>query len=138
MRAPKRKRLRRRVMSVPPGVNLARLAKEASYEGSREHKDYPSFAGPPGLRSDASVCPRHIKDREVICGWLRSAIQRGAVGAPWESGFPRYVWYRHNDGTVFEGRLVNRGAGSYKGFPLDQDEWPKGIEEKYAWPHLRF
>ena len=34
--------------------------------------------------------------------------------------------------TVFEARLVNRESGSYKGYPLDSDEWPKGIESLYA------
>ena len=41
------------------------------------------------------------------------------------------VWYmRHN--IVFEARLVNREIGSYKGYPLDNDEWPMGIEQVYA------
>ena len=132
MRAPKRKRSQRRSMAVPPDVDLARIADQVSYVGSTDHKDYPSFAGPPGPRSDASLCPRHIKDPEMVCGWLRDAIRRGAVGAPWENGFPRYAWYKHEDGTVFEGRLSNRGPGAYKGYPLDRDQWPQGIEEKYA------
>ena len=34
--------------------------------------------------------------------------------------------------TVFEGRLVNRGNGTYKGFPLLRSEWPKGIEDWYV------
>lgn len=40
--------------------------------------------------------------------------------------FPRYVWHREGD-TVFEGRLVNRGNGSYKGFPLEKEEWPEPL-----------
>ena len=48
-----------------------------------------------------------------------------------EGGFPRYVWYK-DGGTIFEGRLVNRGSGSYKGYPLGEDEWPDGIEAIYA------
>ena len=40
--------------------------------------------------------------------------REGATGAPWEGGFPRYVWYKHGE-TVFEGRLVNRETGEYKG-----------------------
>ena len=54
------------------------------------------------------------------------------MGAPCENGFPRYVGYKHSDGVVFEDRLVNRGGGSYIGYPLDPDEWPAGIEEMYA------
>ena len=131
MRAPRRRRPRKRTMCVSPDHNLDCLAKRVGYVGSPEHKDFPSFAGPPRLRSDASCCPREIKDRKVVCEWLRSAIRRGAVGAPWEGDFPRYVWYKHGD-IVFEGRLVNRGNGLYKGYPLDSEEWPDGIEEIYA------
>ena len=131
MRTPRRRRPRKRTMCVPPGIDLNCLAKRVGYVGSPEHKDFPSFAGQPRLRSDASCCPREIKDREVVCEWLRSAIRRGATGAPWEGDFPRYVWYKH-DTMVFEGRLVNRGSGLYKGYPLDSKEWPDGIEEIYA------
>ena len=131
MRTPQRRRPRKRAMCVPPDTDLDCLAKRVGYVGSPEHKDFPSFAGQPRLRSDASCCPREIKDPEVICKWLRSAIRRGATGAPWEGNFPRYVWYKHGD-IVFEGRLVNRGNGSYKGYPLDNEEWPDGIEEIYA------
>ena len=128
MRAPQRKRPRRRSMAVPSGVDLAQIADQVSYIGSTDHKDYPSFAGQPRPRSDASLCPRHINDPAIITRWLRDAIRNGTVGAPWENGFPRYVWYKHTDGVVFEARLVNRGSGSYKGYPLDLAEWPAGIE----------
>ena len=91
-----------------------------------------SFAGPPRLRADASCCPRDLAaDQQTLNDWLREAIRRGATGAPWEGAFPRYVWYKHEN-TVFEGRLVNRETGEYKGYPLDRGEWPAGIEEVYA------
>jgi len=32
---------------------------------------------------------------------------------------------------VDEGRLVNSGTGEYKGYALEPDEWPKGIESYY-------
>ncbi|MDE0161214.1 MAG: hypothetical protein OXL98_05695 [Acidimicrobiaceae bacterium] len=60
---------------------------------------------------------------ELATGWLRSAIRAGSTGEPWEGGFPRYVWHREWD-TVFEARLVNRGNGSYKGYPLKDRERP--------------
>ena len=131
MRATRRKRPRRRTIYVPPDADLDRLANRVRYAGSPEHKDSRSFAGQPRLRADASCCPREIVDREVVDGWLRSAIRRGAIGAPWDGEFPRYVWYKWSD-IVFEGRLVNRGNGSYKGYPLDRQEWPDGIEAIYA------
>ena len=132
MRAPKRKRPQKREMLPTPNADLDSLAQSVTYEGSHEHKDIPSFAGPPRLRQgDASCCPRDIRDVETVCEWLREAIRRGAVGSFWEGSFPRYVWYKSDD-TVFEARLINRGNGSYKGYPLDREEWPAGIEDKYA------
>ena len=99
------------------------------YDGSQEHKDYVSFAGPPRPRGDASLCPREI-GRETATDWLRSAIRKGAT-SHWEGGFPRYVWHRQGD-TVFEARLINRGDGSYKGYPLEDSELPAGIERIYG------
>ena len=133
MRATRRRRPQRHEILDPSGADLNGLANRVVYVGSPEHKDIPSFAGQPRLRADASCCPREIVElgQKVVCGWLRSAIRRGAIGAPWEGGFPRYVWYK-DDGTVFEGRLVNRELGSYKGYPLNKNEWPRGIEKKYA------
>lgn len=126
MRAPRRRRPRRRSIHVPPDTNLADLASRASYVGSPEHKDSFGFAGQPRPRVDASLCPRGIQDLEVVTGWLRSAIRKGSTGAPWEGEFPRYVWHREGD-VVFEARLVNRVQGSYKGYPLNEDEQPPGI-----------
>jgi hypothetical protein len=62
---------------------------------------------------------------------LGEAVRRGAVGEHWEGAFPRYVWYKEAD-TVYEGRLVNREQGWYKGYPLARDEWPTGVEDVYG------
>ena len=135
MRAPRRHRPRPREIHAPiDAARLDSLARRARYVGSQEHKDVPSFAGAPRLRADASCCPRDLaQEQQRIDEWLRGGIRAGAVGAPWEGAFPRYVWYKHGE-TVFEGRLVNRETGEYKGFPLHRDEWPRGIEERYADP----
>lgn len=133
MRAPRRRRPRkRRIEVVPELVDMKALARQATYIGSPEHKDVPSYAGQPRLRADASCCPRDLaRNRALAEGWLREAIGRGAVGAPWEGAFPRYVWYQH-EGVVYEGRLVNSEGGSYKGYPLEPDEWPPGIDRVYG------
>ena len=132
MRSPKRKRPLRRSVVVQAPADLASLAARATYVESPEHKDVASFSGPPRLRGDASRCPRHLAmEREKLCDWLQTAIRLGAVGSPWEGEFPRYVWYKHEQ-MVFEGRLVNRTQGAYKGYPLAEDEWPNGIESIYG------
>lgn len=54
------------------------------------------------------------------------------MGALFEGGYPRYVWFKEDEETVYEARLVNRGKGTYKGYPLETDEWPSGIEDVYG------
>ena len=130
MRAPRRIRPKRREIHVPPNADLDSVAATVTYVGSPEHKDIPGFAGPPRPRGDASLCPRDIR-QETAEAWLRSAVRKGATSAQWEGGFPRYAWHRQGD-TVFEARLVNSGDGSYKGYPLKDDEWPPGIERIYG------
>ena len=125
MRAPRRRRPKRREIRVPPNADLVSVAATVTYVGSCEHKDFPSFAGPPCPRGDASLCPRHIR-QQTAEAWLRSAIRNGATSGLWEGGFPRYAWHREDD-NVFEARLVNSGDGSYKGYPLNDGEAPVGV-----------
>ena len=132
MRVSKRHRpFTRTLGSLPPGVDLPRLAERAHYVGSPEHKDTPSFAGQPKPRADATICDRSFIDKlPQLNSWLHSALTRGAVGAPWEGDFPRYVWFKEGN-VVYEARLVNSGTGEYKGYALEPNEWPKGIESFY-------
>ncbi|WP_291322839.1 hypothetical protein [Desulfonatronospira sp.] len=133
MRATRRRRPLTRVLTSSPGTRAGRreLAAKVSYVGSPEHKDTPSFAGPqPKPRPDASICDRDLAERqEQLTEWLRAAIEQGAFGELMEGEFPRYVWCKDGD-TVYEARLVNSGQGTYKGYPLLQDEWPAGLTEK--------
>lgn len=127
MRATKRRRpMRRTVSHVAPDLNLAELAAQ-SYVGSPEHKTFPSFAGPPRPRADATKCDPGLGDPAELTRWLRQAITLGNVGEPWEGDFPRYVWSRQDD-TVYEGRLVNQELGQYMGWPLHHSEWPEGVQ----------
>lgn len=113
---------------------LASCAERASYVGSAEHKSYPSFAGPPKLRSDATKCPQHIKDQKQITEWLRVAIRQGQVSNdPGRDSFPRYVWAQQQD-TWFEARLVNVEQGQYKGYPLAEHEVPIGLDAEGSSP----
>jgi hypothetical protein len=103
------------------------LADRVSYVGSSEHKTGLSFAGLPRPRADATICDVALNDRaEDIRRWLQDGIRHQSFGPPWEDGFPRYVWCKIDD-TVYEARLVNRGLGQYKGWQLNHDEWPDGI-----------
>jgi hypothetical protein len=128
MRAPRRRRpLVREIAPALQGVDLQAVAAKASYIGSPEHKDTPSFAGQPRPRADAAICDRSLAGKQGrVTRWLRKAIRLGSVSAYWEGGFPRYVWHRQED-VVFEARLVNQGNGQYKGYPLNREEWPQGL-----------
>jgi hypothetical protein len=131
VRTPKRKRpLPRKFAGDVAQEHLDHCATRVSYVGSPEHKSAPSFAGPPKLRSDASKCPTHLRNADEITDWVAGAIQRGQVSQdPGPDGFPRYVWAYELD-TWFEGRLVNETQGTYKGYPLSDDQVPHALKQR--------
>lgn len=132
MRLPRRRRpMHRHVVRPGAELNVSEIADRVIYVGSPEHKDTSSFAGAPRPRTDASICDKRLsQDLELVTEWLRAAIRRGAIGGILEGGFPRYVW--HKEGSlVYEARLVNRELGEYKGYPLNETEWPEGLDPLY-------
>lgn len=83
MRRHRHSRPRHRVVAVWPSgpPDFEAIAVHVRYVGSPEHKRYPSPAGNPALRSDASEChPRYI-DFEAITAILREGIRRGCIGS---------------------------------------------------------
>jgi hypothetical protein len=101
---------------LPPEL----LAERVRYLGSQEHKDYPSHAGEPGLRSDATRCDPAIT-REQAEAVLKMAINWRCVSEQHENGFPRYVWGRLK-GVLFQARLTNQEQGLYKGWAIEELE----------------
>jgi hypothetical protein len=95
-------------------VDLAQLAKRVRYVGSVEHKRYPSFAGKPRPRADATLCDPSLTDPVLLTKWLADGVRAGQIGAPWEGEFPRYVWVRPGK-SWYEARLTNAVLGQYKG-----------------------
>ncbi|MGH3772698.1 MAG: hypothetical protein ACRDRW_15105 [Pseudonocardiaceae bacterium] len=130
MRAPHRRRPMRRLPGpVPSRIDVEDVIARVTYVGSGEHKTFPSFAGPPHPRADASTCDPRLADQDELTGWLQQAIRGGRTGGLWEGDFPRYVW--HQVGRVlYEARLVNRELGQYKGYPLSRDEWPDAFGQE--------
>lgn len=112
------------------------LASRAVYIGSPEHKGTKWWGGLPAARDlgDGRIgrpnrevttkCPlTSAKDRDLATTWVQEAIKAGQYryfeGA--DVGFPNRVWYEANC-TIWIGWCINRTAGEYKGWPIDEDE----------------
>lgn len=120
-------RSKRAAPARPSKEQLLELSRRATCVGGPEHEDRPSPAGPvPKPRPDASICPGTITFAQAQ-RWLRQAIAAGRVSGPYEKGWPRYAYHRQGH-TIFEGRLTNREKGEYKGYPIEPDQLPAGIE----------
>jgi hypothetical protein len=125
----KRRKIGRWASPVSPGD----LAEKVTYVGSPEHKDHPSQAGAPRLRSDATRCePSMTRDVAGNTRALREGILRQCVSQEFEDGFPRYVWTRIGD-EVYEARHINGPLGTYKGYRLEAVEWPEDPEGRLQW-----
>jgi hypothetical protein len=112
--------------------DFVEIASHAVYVGSAEHKSYPSPAGNPALRSDASPCDPRYTDMDALTRALRVAITRGCIGAIFEGGFPKYVW-GCMDGRLYEARHINGPQGTYKAYMLEELERPKDDEGRLMW-----
>lgn len=107
------------------------LATRVRYVGSNEHKARPldpSYEFDPDLRSDASRCDPGITRNQAEAA-LRTAIRRRCVSEQFEGVFPRYAW-AWLDGRPYIARLINREAGSYKGWPIQESELPVDRERR--------
>lgn len=109
---------------------LDQIADRAEYHGSAEHKTYPSRAGPPALRSDATPCDQI--DYEEINAVLAKGIRRGCVSQTMEQGFPKYVW-GWLGGELYEARHLNGAGGLYKGYRIEPPERPRDPERRLDW-----
>ena len=106
----------------------AATASKVRYVGSPEHKSYPSAAGPPALRSDAT--PRDPKiTADAINAVLQEAVRRRCTSADFEQGFPKYAW-GWLDGDLYEARHMNGPPGTYKGYKLDESQHPRDKEQR--------
>lgn len=127
MRLPARRPSRKAVLQHCEPEKLEKASRHAVYVGSAEHKAVHTWLGPRKLRSDATPCPADIKSAEAVTPWLKEAISRGNVSEYWEADFPRYVWMRDGD-FLYEGRLMNQVNGEYKGYPIEPDQAPRGLQ----------
>ena len=100
-----KRRKRHAIGPQPSGETTERVACTARYVGSVEHKAYPSSAGPPALRTDATPCDPKLSFDNIRTA-LVEGIRRGCVSTAMEQGFPKYVW-GWLDGDLYEARHIN-------------------------------
>lgn len=128
--------------SKAPPPELASIASRAYYLGATPHKAKRSWLGVPeprrtrktaadkdDTRQNASICPLvEDAEREEATRWVQDAIRLGQCRGPWEDGFPRYIWYKSEDGRYWAGRIMQPRQGdppraAYKGWPISETEW---------------
>ncbi|MGC8477237.1 MAG: hypothetical protein ACP5NP_12855 [Acetobacteraceae bacterium] len=108
----------------------------ACYVGSAEHKARRWWGGLPGARVGPDGRPRRPKrehtticdrvseqDREQATTWVRAALKAGQVRFfEGDQIYPKHIWYRDESGQYWFGFGVNPLAGTYKGWPISEDE----------------
>lgn len=126
-----RRRKRRAIASSMSSESAESVARKARYVGSGEHESYPSAAGPPALRSDATPCDPNISVADIGSA-LAEGIRRGCVSAVSEQGFPKFVW-GWLGGDLYEARHINGPAGTYKGYRIEEPESPLDRDGPLNW-----
>ena len=123
-------------LQAPPTLTSAQI-ESASYEGSPEHKAKRWWGGLPEARpgpdggysrpgkQETTVCPLVTeKDRDKATSWIQDALRAGNFKRVQnDKVFPRYLWLKDDEGNHWEGRLVNSEQGTYKGWPIDREEY---------------
>jgi len=67
------------------------------------------------------------RDVDANTAALREGIKGRRTSSIFEGGFPKYVWTWMGD-DLYEARHINGPQGSYKGYRLEQPEWPDDPE----------
>ncbi|WP_237154704.1 hypothetical protein [Oryzibacter oryziterrae] len=127
----------KRPAQLPPRPPLTpdQIAR-AQYEGSPEHKIVRWWGGlPAAFAGDDGVAQRPNKQLTTICplvgeveraqatDWVKKALEQGQFRYfEGDKDFPKRVWYRDDAGQVWFGFCINSVLGTYKGWPIDEEE----------------
>lgn len=130
LRAPKASK-EKRLLGLGALPSVEEQASRAHYVGSIEHKTYPSPAGEPRPRHDASKCPRIEAERwPELTAALQAAIRAGCVSEAIDPcGLPRYVWGTLDE-QLYEARRLSAPETGYKAYPIEAFELPEGALER--------
>jgi hypothetical protein len=131
LRKPRRDGLDRKVK--PKGsmkdlnqVLLDRAADGAIYFASPYHCPEPGRR--PARRSQPPTpCLRHWRRDEAERA-LKRSIRAGRVSEIWNDDFPRWVWYRDGDGTLYEARSEPKTPERYHAYPVERHQVPRDIQ----------
>jgi len=107
-------------------ADLARVAAGANYEPSPYHCRGPDGERPRFRIKPATPCPHDwtVPDAEQV---LRQAIRNGFVSEARSGDFPRFVWYREGDNTIYEATNENATPERYHAYPVEQFEVPQAL-----------
>lgn len=108
-------------------VDLDATAQRARYDPSPYHCQGTNKPLLPRARLDppASKCDAKWTLAAALEA-LKAGIRCGWVSEAWQGDFPRLVWYKDGP-VVYEARLSEREQGAYHGYPIEEEEWPRGL-----------
>jgi len=112
-----------------------KLAARVKYVGSPEHKTKRWWGGLPESKQmkggkvgrpgkqTTTICPLvGDQDRQMATEWIQCAIKEGKFEFyQGDQDFPKKVWYEA-DGQIWQGLIVNKAAGEYKGWPIVKED----------------
>lgn len=127
---PKPRQMRERAGLTPKQIAAA------SYVGSPEHKAKRWWGGLPGARTSlggvarrpkkvhTTICPKTTKrDRDEATLWVREALTAGHYRyCDGDKTYPKHIWHRDDERQFWSGFSVNQEAGTYKGWPISEEE----------------
>jgi len=105
---------------------LERVAAGLSYESSRYHCVGEKGERPKSRFKPASVCPRRWSKAEATAA-LRRAVNAGYVSEHTNGDFPRFIWYREGEDTIYEARGEPRTPERFHAYPVESFEVPREL-----------
>ena len=104
---------------------LKSLADRIEYSPSQYH--CPVEGKGRSLRSKpATPCPKRWKKPDAEQA-IRRSIVAGRISEAANGEFPRHVWYRDGDGTIYEAASEVGTPSRYHAYPIPDYQVPKGL-----------
>jgi hypothetical protein len=126
LRRNSRSRAPKSLCKDPNPDNLGRAAAGVKYEPSPYHCPGKSGEKPKRRAKPATVCPRQWSRGEAVAA-LRRAINAGYISEAAHGDFPRYIWYREGEDTIYEARGEPNTPERYHAYPVESFEVPREL-----------